>query len=161
MREVPLRTRTSAPMHHQTVGHRRAPVHGKRPLWPSAGRRSTASEVGSLSAGRPRPFGSVGLTSDGFPPGGPASHRRGRKPTPASGARPLRRWKRKSRTGPAADYPGSGQPWRSQHLACGSIVSPRPAYLSVRTAGGTECAKESRRAIFQERAMQTEPRIDQ
>ncbi|MFD7964261.1 hypothetical protein ACFV5J_26015 [Streptomyces zaomyceticus] len=53
---------------------------------------------------------------------------------------------------PLEPYPGSGKPWRSRHLACGSIVSPRPAYLSAGRVGCTECAKESRRAIFQERA---------
>lgn len=53
---------------------------------------------------------------------------------------------------PLEPYPGSGQPWRSRHLACGRIVSPRPAYLSAGRVGCTECAKESRRVIFQERA---------
>lgn len=53
---------------------------------------------------------------------------------------------------PLESYPGSGKPWRSRHLACGSIVSPRPAYLSAGQVGCTECAKESRRVIFQERA---------
>ncbi|MFD8643358.1 hypothetical protein ACFV14_24045 [Streptomyces zaomyceticus] len=53
---------------------------------------------------------------------------------------------------PLEPYPGSGKPWRSRHLPCGNIVSPRPAYLSAGRVGCTACAQESRRAIFQERA---------
>ncbi|MGW7055123.1 hypothetical protein [Streptomyces sp. NPDC054887] len=53
---------------------------------------------------------------------------------------------------PLEPYPGSGKPWRCRHLACGNIVTPRPAYISDGRVGCTECAKESRRAIFQERA---------
>lgn len=53
---------------------------------------------------------------------------------------------------PLEPCPGNGKPWRSRHLPCGNIVSPRPAYLSAGRVGCAECAKESRRAIFQERA---------
>lgn len=87
MWEVPLHTDDVRPRTTELSGTDIAPVHGTRPLWPSAGGRSTAPEVGSPPTARPRPLGSVEPASDGFPPGGLAGRRHGRKPTPAGGAR--------------------------------------------------------------------------
>lgn len=53
---------------------------------------------------------------------------------------------------PLEPYPGSGMPWRCRHLACGNIVTPRPECIGGGRVGCKECAKESRRVIFQERA---------
>lgn len=64
MWEVSLHTDDVRPRISDLSGTDTAPVHGTRPLWPSAGRRSTASKVGSLVTARPKPLGSTELASE-------------------------------------------------------------------------------------------------
>src|SRR5687768_16183550 len=66
MRETALHT-DDVPPRTDLSGTGIAPVRGTRSLWPSAGRRSAAPEAGSLPAARPRPRGSVELTSEARP----------------------------------------------------------------------------------------------